>query len=51
MKQEINPQDTTRAHAFELWMSPVSFQFHLVQMDGAQGAQFFVNLQMEINKL
>ncbi len=30
---------------------PVSFQFHHVQMDGAQGAQFFVNLQMGINKL
>lgn len=91
MKQEINPQDTTRAHAFELWMSSpmpmvqteldcivnqytdkfcnpmvmwgkyrkkwfrttltISFQFHHGQMVGAQGAQFFVNLQMEINKL
>lgn len=30
---------------------PVSFQFHHVQMDGAQGARFLENLQMEINKL
>jgi hypothetical protein len=47
MKQEINPQDTNRAQAFELWMKspmpmvtltkvtlPIFFQFHHVQMDG-----------------
>ena len=47
MKQEINPQQTNRAQAFELWMKspmpmvtltkvilPISFQFHHVQMDG-----------------
>ena len=43
MKQEINPQETNRAQAFELWMkspmpmvtlSKVTFQFHHVQMDG-----------------
>ena len=57
MKQEINPQDTNRAQAFELWMKspmpmvtltkvtlPISFQFHHVQMDGGHAAQFLDEL-------
>jgi chloramphenicol O-acetyltransferase len=61
MKQEINPQDTNRAQAFELWMKspmpmvthtkvtlPISFQFHHVQMDGGHGARFLDELQKTI---
>ena len=61
MKQEINPQDTNRAQAFELWMKspmpmvtltkvtlPISFQFHHVQMDGGHGARFLDVLQKTI---
>ena len=62
MKQEINPQDTNRAQAFELWMKspmpmvtltkvtlPISFHFHHVQMDGGHGARFLDELQKTIN--
>ena len=61
MKQEINPQETNRAKAFELWMKspmpmvtlakvtlPISFQFHHVQMDGRHGARFLNELQKTI---
>ena len=61
MKQEINPQQTNRAQAFELWMKspmpmvtltkvilPISFQFHHVQMDGGHGARFLDELQKTI---
>ena len=30
---------------------PVSLQFHHVQMDGTEAAQFLENLQAEINRL
>ena len=61
MKQEINPQETNRAQAFELWMKspmpmvthtkvtlPISFQFHHVQMDGGHGTRFLDELQKTI---
>ena len=64
MKQEINPQETNRAQAFELWMKspmpmvtltkvtlPISFQFHHVQMDGGHAAQFLDELQTVINSI
>ena len=58
MKTEVNPKDTVRAEAFEMWGKyrkgwlkttlPISFQFHHVQMDGGQGAMFMELLQREI---
>ena len=50
MKQEINPKDTNRAIAFELWTTlPISFQFHHAQMDGSHAARFLEELQKTIN--
>ena len=59
--REIDPKETTRASAFELWMKapnpmvtfylPVSFQFHHSQMDGAHAGRFLENLQKEMNEL
>ena len=59
MKQEIDPKDTSRAQAFELWMKspmpmvtlPISFQFHHVQMDGGHAARFLEELQKTINSI
>lgn len=38
MKQEVNPQETTRAYAFEMWMN-------------APAASFLDKLQKEIDNL
>ena len=64
MKQEINPQETNRAQAFELWMKssmpmvtltkvtlPISFQFHHAQMDGGHAAKFLDDLQNTMIKI
>ena len=64
MKQEINPQDSPRGYAFELWKTagmpkvtifkttlPISFQFHHAQMDGFEAARFLNGLQETINGL
>ena len=39
-----------RKHWFKTTL-PISFQFHHVQMDGGEGAQFLELLQNEISKL
>jgi chloramphenicol O-acetyltransferase type A len=59
MQVEVNPKETSRASAYELWMQalnpmvtfylPVSFQFHHTQMDGAHAAKFLDTLQREID--
>ena len=47
--KEVDPKNTNRAEAFELWMSsPISFQFHHVQMDGGYASNFLERLQDEI---
>ena len=61
MPVEVNPKETSRASAYELWMQapnpmvtfylPVSFQFHHTQMDGAHAGRFLENLQKEMNEL
>ncbi len=51
MKQEINPKDTNRAIAFELWMKSPTFQFHHAQMDGSHAARFLEELQKTINTI
>lgn len=64
--KEINPKETTRATAFDLWMKapnpmvtffdgdrallPISFQFHNTQMDGAHAGIFLRNMEEEISK-
>lgn len=50
MAQEIDPGRTSRAAAFAARgllgaKLPISFQFHHVQMDGQQAAQFLSRLQ------
>ncbi len=62
--KEVNPKETTRAYAFEMWMNApmlmvtffkttltVSFQFHHTHMDGAHAAKFLDGIQNEINNL
>lgn len=47
MAKKIDPKQTKRAMAFELWMN----QFFHTQMDGAHAGRFLANLQNEINVL
>ena len=52
MKTEVQPQETKRAFAFEMWMkSPMPMVTLVKTMDGGDAARFLERLQKTIEML